>query len=144
MNNTDFNDIHPNYPRHETLYNSFSSASRILGILALVSMIFSMIYGAMIFGGLAIILAVLSKGYHNSLKGPALAGMICGCIAVIIETLIIAVSIYAIIFIPEVRQQFNTQYQQIYEQFYGNEPVDNPFDNLFNNTDIPRVEGGDL
>ena len=144
MNNTSFNDIHPNPSGQDALPNTFAAVSRILGILALICMLFNMIYGAMISGGIAIILAVLSKGYRSFLSGPALAGMICGCIAVTIEVLLIAVGIYAYIVIPQVRQQINTQYQQIYEQLYGDEPIDNPLENLFHNTDIPRVEGGDL
>lgn len=142
-------DEQPNFSQSPATLSGggFASLSRTLGILALFFMFFTMIYGAMICGGLAIILAVLSKGYHKTFSGAAVWGVICGSIAVGIETILVIFGIYAYLSFPDLRHEVNTQYQYLYEQFYQDDSLDDLnhlFDHLFNDTAIPRVEGGDL
>ena len=103
----------------------------------------NILFFALIFGGLAIILAVLSKGSSAFMSNPAVAGMITGSISIAMVFFMLAVSIYSVFFIPEYRQQFNTWYKETYEQLYG-QPDDEGLDQIFYNTDIPRVGGGDL
>lgn len=144
MNDTNFNEFSIGGKPKEVYPNSFATASRTLGVLSLFCTFSNIYFGSFIFGGLAIILAVLSKGSSSFASGAAKTGLICGSISVAIEVFVFAVGIYSILFIPEVRQQFNTLYNQMYEQIYGEEPKNEALDSIFNHTDIPRVEGGDL
>ena len=75
--------------------NALSIASLIIGIIALAT--FWTIIGGIVLGSLAIILAVLSKGYYKKMNGTAKGGFITGLIALIIEAAIYIFAIVALI-----------------------------------------------
>lgn len=143
MNNTNLEEINVNLPGRTAIPNQFAVIARFLGIISLLCIFMNILFFALIFGGLAIILAVLSKGSSAFMSNPAVAGMITGSISITMVIFMLAVSIYSVLFIPEYRQQFNTWYKETYEQLYG-QPDDEGLDPIFYNTDIPRVGGGDL
>lgn len=144
MNSTSYNEM--NMPIRTAAPNSFAIASRTLGIISLLCMIMGFMLVSLICGALAIILAVLSRGSNRSINSPARIGLICGTVGVAVELFVLLVQIYAILFIPQVREQYNMLYQQMYEQLYGKPTEENPylFYENYENMDIPRVEGGDL
>lgn len=67
--------------------NAMAAASLVMGILALVTC--CCCYGGMIFGGLGILFALLSRG-DGSLEGQAKAGMILSIIGLILGILTLA------------------------------------------------------
>ncbi|MGN0305197.1 MAG: hypothetical protein ACI4D2_03475 [Lachnospiraceae bacterium] len=142
MNSPNASDINVNLPQKAAIDNQFAAIARLLGIISLFCVFLNIFYGALIFGGLAIILAVLSKGNSSSMSGPAVAGLITGSISVAVE-IILLIAVCIILYTPEFRQQFNTLYEQSYQQLYG-QPANEALEDIFNNTEIPRVEGGDL
>ena len=70
-------------------------ASLIMGILAFV--LGCCVYPAYIFGALAIILALLSRGGERTCSGMARAGMILGILAIILITLLLVFSFLAVL-----------------------------------------------
>jgi len=63
--------------------NALSIGALVIGIIGLA--LFWTFYFGIIFGSLAIILAVLSKGYYKKMNGTAKGGFITGLIALIID-----------------------------------------------------------
>lgn len=98
--------------------NSFSRSSKTLGLLGLFCSFFSLFWFSFIFGALAIILALLSKGDQIKFCRNARTGMIAGITALVIQCSVIAISFYSILYIPEYREQFKTTFYQMYEQMY--------------------------
>ena len=123
-NNTENNDTNisggtSSIPTRRPPINVFAFFARSLGVFAIFCAIFGVFFGSFICGGMAIILAVLSKGYRTKMEKNAIIGMATGCIAVILQIFSLAFSVYNIINVPEYRELFNS----MYEQMYG-EPVD--------------------
>lgn len=86
-----------------------------LGILSLISSVFGSFYLAFIVGGVAIVLAALSRGDGLKLGRSARIGMGCAILALTLQVAALCFSIYAIMYIPEYRIQLN----DIYENMYG-------------------------
>ena len=99
--------------------NSFSVSSGTLGLVGLFCSFFGMFWFSFLFGSLAIILAVLSKGNEKRMCTSAGVGMITGILALIIQICMIIFTLYSIIYIPEFREQFINTFYHIYEQMYG-------------------------
>ena len=119
--------------------NVFALFARSLGIFSVFCAVFSIFIGSFICGGLAIILAVLSKGYQTKMEKNAFIGLTAGVIGIILQISVLGVSIYNLIHVPEFREQFNS----IYEQMYG-EPVDDSINEILNEMGLPTTdtEGG--
>lgn len=99
--------------------NSFSRTSKTLGFIGLFCSFFSLFWFSFLFGALAIILAILSKGSESHMCKSAKRGMISGLSALVIQGSILAVSFYNILYVPEYQEQFKTTFYQMYEQMYG-------------------------
>ena len=119
--------------------NVFALFARSLGIFAIFCGIFGIFIGSFICGGVAIILAVLSKGYQNKMEKNAIIGLACGCIAIVIQISSFAFSVYNIIHVPEYREFFNS----MYEKMYG-EPVDESITDMLDSLGVSSPEGGFL
>lgn len=119
-------------------YN-FSVIARGLGMIALTCTFFSQFYLAFIAGGVAIILAVLSKGSSRRMNPAARSGLISGFLAIAIEIIAIIISMYAIFFIPEYRMQLNS----LYEEKYG-QSLDESVNIIKERWNIFISEGGNL
>lgn len=117
------------------LGNSFSKYARTLGMLGLFSSFLSFFWFAFLFGSLAIILAVLSKGREKKLCKNAKIGMLSGISALVIQFSLIAFTLYSIIYIPEFREQFQSTFYEMYQQMYG-VPFQESFPDFFNQTGI--------
>ena len=105
--------------QHRPPINVFAFFARSLGIFAIICAIFSIFFGSFICGGLAIVLAILSKGYDTKMEKKAVIGLVAGCVAIVLQISSLAFSIYNIIHVPEYREIFNSMYEQI-----NGEPVD--------------------
>ena len=119
--------------------NVFALFAKSLGTFSIFCAVFGVFFGAFICGGLAIILAVLSKGYDIKMVKNAKTGLITGIIGIILQIFVLAFSAYSIIHIPEFREQLNT----LYEQMYG-EPMDDSINQMLDDLKLPSEEGGFL
>lgn len=93
----------------------YARLARSLGVLALISSVFGSFYLAFIVGGVAIVLAALSRGEDLKLSRPARIAMACGILALALQVAALFFSMYAIMYIPEYRMQLS----DIYESMYG-------------------------
>ena len=120
-------------------FNFFANFARSLGIFAIFCAVCTVSTGAFICGGLAIVLAIISKGYETGMERNARIGVATGTIAITLQIFVLAFNIYSILFVPEYREQFNS----IYEEIYG-EPLDDSLNELFDEMDLPEMKGGNL
>lgn len=117
--------------------NVFAFFARSLGFFSVFCSLFGIFIGSFICGGLAIILAILSKGYNTKMEKNAVIGMIAGIVGIILQIATLLFSIYSVIHVPEFREQFNS----LYEQMYG-EPMDDSINEMLDDLRIPSTEGG--
>ena len=116
--------------------NAFALFAKSLGIFSVFCAVFSIFVGSFICGGLAVILAVLSKGYDSRMNKNAKIGLCTGIIGITMQITVLVVSVYNIIYIPEFREQFNS----LYEQMYG-EPVDDSINDFLDQLGLPEEKG---
>ncbi len=119
--------------------NVFALFARSLGIFSVFCAVFSIFIGSFICGGLAICLAVLSKGYNTKMEKNASIGLAAGTIGIVLQISMLIFSVYNVIHVPEFREQFNS----LYEQMYG-EPVDDSINEILDEMGLPDTEGGFL
>lgn len=136
---TENNDAHSfgNHPKPPV--NVFAFFARSLGIFAIFCAIFGIFFVSFICGGLAIILAILSKGFETKMEKNAAIGLVTGCVAIVIQIFSLIFSVYNIINVPEYRELFNS----MYEQMYG-EPVDESITDMLDQLGGSSQEGGFL
>ena len=119
--------------------NVFALFAKSLGAFSIFCAVFSVFFGSFICGGLAIVLAILSKGYNTKMEKNAKIGLITGTIGIVLQISLLGFSIYNVIHVPEFREQFNS----LYEQMYG-EPVDDSINDMLDQMGLPSEEGGIL
>ena len=88
---------------------------------------------------MAVILAILSKGYNTKMERNAKFGLAAGIIGIVFQLTTITVSVYNIINVPEYRENFNS----LYEQIYGT-PVDDSITDFLDQLQFSDTEGGIL
>ena len=128
------NNTRDNIP--QPLPNVFALFAKSLGAFSVFCAIFSVFFGSFICGGIAIVLAILSKGYNLKMEKNARIGFITGIIGIILQISGLAFSIYNIIYVPEFREQFNTLYEQL-----NGEPLDDSINELLDEMGLPSAEG---
>lgn len=126
-------------PSNRPFPNVFAFFARSLGIFSIFCAIFGIFFGTFICGGLAIVLAILSKGYHTKMERSAVIALATGIIAIVIQISTLTINVYNIINVPEYRELFNS----MYEQMYG-EPVDESITEMLDQMELPSEEGGIL
>lgn len=99
--------------------NSLETAAMVLGILALVTACMMTVYLPFIFGALAIVLALLSKGGLARLRTRAIAGIICATIGLVLNCGIIVSSFKTILENPSMMMEAARTYDDMLEQMYG-------------------------
>lgn len=119
--------------------NVFALFAKTMGIFSIFCAVFSIFFLSFICGGLAIILAVLSKGYQKKMEKNALIGLACGVVGVTLQIFILTAGFYSIIKIPEFREYFNS----VYEQMYG-EPLNDSINEMLDELGSPQQKGGFL
>ena len=108
-NNYNYNQAHNDLDYHVTL----ATAAMVAGLLS-VPFCF-MGYVGIILGGVAIVMALLSKGTAKKLLPQAKKAIFYGILGIIIGYAVVITSIHTFLTHPEMRQGVN----QLYEQYYG-------------------------
>jgi len=109
--------------------NGFASTSYALGIIALVSTLFVPFVIPCVTGGVAIILAVLSRG-KSELNSKALTGITTGTVAIVINLLIVFAVVYLFLCSNLFRIELNSRYLEMFGYTFTdmiNEYVGNGF-----------------
>lgn len=117
--------------------NVFALFAKSLGIFSIFCAVFSIFFGTFTCGGLAIVLAILSKGYNTKMEKNAVVGLAAGVIGIVLQISVLTVSVYNVIHVPEFREQFHS----LYEQMYG-EPIDDSINDILDEMGLPNEEGG--
>lgn len=106
-----------NYQKHASPGLSMATAAMFLGLAAMVTTM--TVFLPLLLGGLAIILALLSKGYGKKMIIQAKVGMICGIFGLVVVGVIIFSVLATMISNPDLLIQIGQQYDAIYENLYG-------------------------
>ncbi len=99
--------------------SGLANAAIALGIISILTAIMMTIYFPFIFGSLAILFAILSKGRAPKMLQHAKTGLICGIAGLLINIVIFGGSVYYIISNPSVLVESAQIYDQMIEQRYG-------------------------
>ena len=94
--------------------NGFARAAKVLGIIALVSVFTFTVYPPLIFGALAIILALLSRGSSLKMHPSAKTGAQTAAIAFGVDITLVAACFMLIFGNPVFFEDFNKTYEEIY------------------------------
>ncbi|WWR16469.1 hypothetical protein V1224_03135 [Lachnospiraceae bacterium JLR.KK008] len=106
--------------------NIMANAAMITGLVGAASIIFLPFYLPCIFGGISIVLALLSKGSQSRLSPHAKIGFIVTLCSFTLNAILFVFAMYLLMAVPEYQQQFN----QLYEQMYG-ESFDDMMEDTF-------------
>lgn len=109
--------------------SAFATASMVLGILAILSAFTGTVFPPLVFGGLAIILSLLSKGNDRAMLPNAKVGVLTAILGLVVNILIVASSFLLLFSNPDMQKDFHDQLNQYYEYFYG-ESFDDALDEL--------------
>lgn len=90
------------------------TGAMVLGILTIVGTCMVTVYLPYIFGGISIILAVLSRGTSRQLDKQARLGVILSIMGMVFNTIIIIGSIYVVFTNAEAYSQFDEMFKSIY------------------------------
>lgn len=96
---------------------TMATVSLFLGLAALFSTL--TVFVPIIFGGMAIVFAILSKGYGKKMLTQAKIGLACGLAGFGITIGIVAYSVITIFINPDILIQIGQQYDTTYESMYG-------------------------
>ncbi|MBQ6589776.1 MAG: DUF4190 domain-containing protein [Butyrivibrio sp.] len=108
-NNYNYNKAHNELDKHVNL----ATLSLVLGLISIPFCFF--MYTGIILGGIAIVMAILSKGTAQRLLPQAKKGIFYGSIGVVLGYAVLISSIHNLVTDPTYRQQLN----QFSEQYYG-------------------------
>lgn len=110
--------------------DKLATAALILGILAPLSSVTMTVYPPFIFGSIAILLALLSRGRAPKIPQRAKIGILCAFGGILLNLAIVGSCIYLFITNPAIREQVDTLFQQTYgmtmEEFYRSAQTGNP------------------
>ena len=99
--------------------DGMATASLILGIITLASMLVLQFTIPFVLGGVGIVLAILSRGSAKHLIGKAKAGLIC-CIAGLSLDIVLCVSAVCLVLaLPHLSPEFQEEVNKACEEQYG-------------------------
>jgi uncharacterized membrane protein AbrB (regulator of aidB expression) len=111
-NNYNYNQAHNELDHHV-------NTATIALVTGLLSIPFCFFFNSgIILGGIAIVMAILSKGTAKKLLPQAKKGIIYGTIGIVIGYSVAISSMYTVITNPEVRQEMNTMTEQLYGESF--------------------------
>ena len=96
-----------------------ATASMVLGIISLVSLVLLRIYIPFLVGGIGIILAILSKGNAKKMMAKAKAGMICCITGLVLDVSLCVFSVYLVFALPDIMPEMVDEVNQMCEDQYG-------------------------
>lgn len=106
-----------NYQKYASPGLPMATAAMFLGLAAMVTTMTVIL--PLFLGGLAIILALLSKGYGKKMILQAKVGMICGIFGLVVAGVIIFSVLATMISNPDLLIQIGQHYDAMYENLYG-------------------------
>lgn len=106
-----------NYQKSPASGLPMATASMFLGLAAIITTM--TIVFSPVLGGLAIVLALLSKGYSKKMVLQARIGMICGIFGLVVVCVIIVSLIATLINNPDLMIEIGQQYDAMYQNLYG-------------------------
>ena len=107
-NNYNYNKAHNELDSHVAL----ATFARILGMFSIpLCLIF---YTGIILGGVAVVLALLSKGTMKTFLPQAKKALVLGTVGVVLGYTMMVTSIHTVLTNPEQRQQLNMMSEQMY------------------------------
>lgn len=106
-----------NYQRHASPGLPMATAAMFLGLAAMITTM--TVFLPPLLGGLAIVMALLSKGYDKKMMLQAKIGMICGIFALVVVAVIIFSVLATMISNPDLLIELGRQYDAMYESIYG-------------------------
>lgn len=123
---------YPYRPPVKQAGDSLARAALFLGAISIVTAFMMTVYFPFIFGSLAILFAILSKGRAAKLAKHAKAGVICGIAGLAVNVAVIFSSFVFILNNPDILTRTASQYDRMYEQIYGIDSEDVFGDSLEN------------
>ncbi len=105
----------PVRPRGESL----ATASMVLGIISLVSLLLLQISIPLLVGSLGIVLAILSKGNAKKAVGRAKAGMICCIVSLSLDIVLCVSAIWLVFSLPNLSPELKEEVNKACEETYG-------------------------
>lgn len=98
---------------------SLATASMVLGIISLISLLLLRLYIPFLLGGVGIILAILSKGGARKMMGKAKAGLICCISGLALDITLCVFSVYLVLALPDIMPEMVDEINQMCEEQYG-------------------------
>lgn len=99
--------------------DSMATASMILGIITLVSLLLLRLSMPFLLGGVGIILAILSKGGTRQMIGKAKAGMICCITGLALDVVLCVSAVWLVFSLPRLSPELTEEVNKICEEQYG-------------------------
>ena len=118
QNNNSYNDRPVWTPPQRESNQSLYTAAFVLGILTIVTTLMMTVYVPLILGGIAIIIAIISRADNEKLNRQASLGMKLAICGLILDIVLIGGSFYAVFTNPDARQEVNSTFEQMYGQSF--------------------------
>ncbi len=96
-----------------------ATASMILGIISLASLLLLRLSLPFTLGGVGIILAILSKGGARKMLGRAKAGITCCIVALSLDIVLCVSAVYLVFALPQVAPELMDEVNKVCEEQYG-------------------------
>ena len=103
----------------KTKGDSMATASMILGIITLGSLLLLRLSMPFLLGGVGIILAILSKGGARKMIGKAKAGMICCITGLALDVAFCVFAVWLVFSLPKLSPELTDEVNKICEDQYG-------------------------
>lgn len=98
---------------------NMASASMILGIITLVSLLLLRLSLPFLLGGVGIILAILSRGGARKMLGKAKAGMICCITGMAMDIVLCVFAVWLVFALPKLSPELTEEVNKVCEEQYG-------------------------
>lgn len=99
--------------------DSMATASMVLGIITLVSLLLFQVSMPFMLGGVGIILAILSRGNAKHLAGKAKTGLICCIVGLTLDIVLCISAVWLVFALPHISPELTEEVNQVCEEQYG-------------------------
>lgn len=96
-----------------------ATASMILGIITLASLVLLRVSVPFFLSGVGIILAILSRGGAKRMQGKAKAGMICCIVGLSLDIVLCVSAVYLVFALPKISPELTEEVNKVCEEQYG-------------------------
>ena len=103
----------------KTKGQSMATASMVLGIIALASLLLLRVTVPFLIGGIGIILAILSRGGAKKMAGRAKAGIVCCIVSLCVDVAFCSFAVWLAFALPRISPELTKEVNKICEEQYG-------------------------